>query len=38
MISGGQASKARVRLTIYSLATPEPESPAGLLRFEPGCV
>ena len=35
MISGGQTSKARVRLTIYSLATPEPESPAGFSVSNP---
>jgi hypothetical protein len=30
-----RASKARVRWTIYSLATPEPESPAGASPFRP---
>ncbi len=33
--TSGRASKARVRWTIYSLATPEPESPAGASPFRP---
>jgi hypothetical protein len=33
-----RASKARVRWTIYSLATPEPESPAGASPFDPACA